>query len=75
MAFHPVPFDIVSLCLLIEALPKVDVFNRCLVRCFPVLALPAVDPLSDALAHVLAVCRQRHLAGGFQGFQTNDSRQ
>lgn len=63
MALDPVPVDLVTGHLRVQCLPEVDVFHRLPGGGFPAVALPAVDPLGDALAQILAVGKQLHLAG------------
>src|SRR5574343_1576709 len=65
VALDPVPFDAVSRRghQTVQLLPEVHVLDRLFVSRAPALGLPAVDPLGDALAHVLAVQVAGHGAG------------
>ena len=69
MALDPAPLNAVPRLAdeVIELLPKLDVLHRLLARRAPALGFPAMDPFSNALAHVLAVQVQRDGAGALQG--------
>src|SRR5262245_55790045 len=54
MAAHPEPLDLVLAAGGVEPLPQVGVLHRLLVGRAPAAPLPVVDPLGDALLHVLA---------------------
>src|SRR4051812_5640719 len=62
VAFYPVPFYLVTRRRPVELAPEVLVFHRLLVRGAPAAALPARDPLRDALHHVERVGVEPHLA-------------
>src|SRR5258706_15478485 len=66
VAGHPAPFAVMQVAQRVEPLPQLGVLHRLLVGRLPAALLPAVDPLGDALAHVLAVGIQRHVAGALQ---------
>src|SRR3990167_257718 len=74
VAFDPVPLDVVHAIVhqRIELLPQVGVLHRLFGGRLPALGLPAVDPLGDAFAHVLAVEVHRHLARPLEGGQALD---
>src|SRR3990167_4508543 len=62
MAAHPLPGDLVTLDLLIEALPQIHVLDRLLGGRLPAALLPVRHPLLDALHDILRVSHQAHLA-------------
>ena len=55
VALDPVPAHLVRLQRGVEPLPQLGILHRLLVGGAPAVALPAVDPAGDALAHILAV--------------------
>src|SRR3954452_18864842 len=63
MALQPAPLDPVPLAGGIEPFPQVLILDRLLVGGAPAALAPAVDPLGDALAQVLAVSEQDHAHG------------
>src|SRR5690348_531929 len=65
VALDPVPFDLVPADRQVQRLPEVGVLDRLLRRGQPAVALPAEDPLGDAVAYVHAVGVQadRHRPG------------
>ena len=69
MASNPVPFDAMSRRRdqFVQTLPQLDILDWLLRRGAPAPGFPPVDPLGDALAHVLAVQIQRHSAGALEG--------
>src|SRR3954447_18750539 len=74
VALHPVPFYLVTRRCPVELAPEVLVFHRLLVRGAPAAALPARDPLRDALHHVERVGVEPHLARTLQGVERPDRR-
>src|SRR3954469_6243229 len=72
MALHPLPMDRVPCGLFIECAPEVGVCDRLLRAGSPAVALPALDPLADALPDVLAVGIERDLARPLQRSQCLD---
>ena len=74
MAFNPFPFDLMRPQRGIETFPQIDVLYRFFICCFPAALLPVVNPLRNALAHILAVRAEYHFTLFFQGFQRNDCR-
>ena len=55
VAFGPLPDSLMAADLFVEILPEVLVLDGLLVFGAPVVALPGVDPLGDALADVFAI--------------------
>ena len=53
VALDPVPFELVRRARRVEPLPQIDILDRLLVGGLPAVLLPAVDPLGDAVPHVL----------------------
>ena len=62
----------VTLVLLIQCLPQVDVFHRLPGGGFPALLLPVWQPLGNAVADVHRIRRQVDLAGLLEGAQRFD---
>jgi hypothetical protein len=58
MALDPAPVHLVALDRGVEPLPQVHVLDRLLVCGLPAVALPAVNPLRDAVVDVFAVGMQ-----------------
>src|SRR6185437_14218065 len=54
VALHPVPAHLVMAERGIEPLPQIDILHRLLVGGAPAVLLPAVDPASNAAAHIFA---------------------
>src|SRR4051794_19909326 len=74
VTLHPPPADLVTSCLGLQRAPQVIVLDRLLPGGLPAALLPIVDPLGDALAHVLAVGVHDHLAGPSECPQPLDDR-
>src|SRR5688572_2855807 len=72
VAFHPVPLDSMLLRELVQLAPQVGVLDVLPVGGAPAVALPAVDPLRDALLHVLRVGVQAHPAGPLERLERAD---
>src|SRR5262245_18089794 len=69
MAAHPMPAHLVRRHGGIELLPEIDVLDRLLVGGAPAVALPAMNPLHDAVAQILAIGMEIDQAGPLQGLQ------
>src|SRR6266850_1664875 len=74
MPLYPVPFYRVARHCLLELAPQVLVFHRFLVRGAPAAALPAADPLRDALHHVERIGVQAHPARTLERVERADHR-
>ena len=62
MAAHPVPFDPVRRGGRLQPLPQIDILHRLFVGGAPAASLPRRQPAGDAVAQVLAVGVELHLA-------------
>jgi hypothetical protein len=51
--FYPVPLYLMPLGFFVEGLPELSIFHGLLGRRFPTALNPIMDPLGNALAHVL----------------------
>src|SRR5215510_14046464 len=69
MATHPVPAYLVRQNGGVKLLPEIGVLDRLLVGGAPAIALPAVNPLHDAVAQILAVGMEIDQARPIQGLQ------
>ncbi len=63
VTLDPVPVHLVSLVLLVQVLPQVDILYRLPARGFPALVLPSLEPAGDAVAHIDGIGRQIYPAG------------
>ncbi len=72
VALHPVPGDVMRREGRIQPLPQLHILHRLLVGGFPAIALPAVNPLGDAVFDVGRVHMHLHLAGPLEGFKRRD---
>src|SRR6266404_1657616 len=72
MPAHPFPVDDVAARGSVEPLPQIDVLYRLLVGGAPTAPLPAVDPLGDAVAQILAVAIKADAARSRKRFQPGD---
>jgi len=69
VAAYPLPGDDVPGRRGVEPLPEIDVLHRLLVGGQPASLLPAVDPLGDAVAQILAIAVEPHAARALQRLQ------
>src|SRR5688500_2106949 len=74
MALHPVPLDCMRFGELVETPPQVDVLHGFTLGGEPAAPLPAMDPLRDALLHVLRVGVQAHPARALERLERADHR-
>lgn len=74
MAFDPIPAQDMGLNGQIQPLPEIDIFDRFFLRRLPAALFPVMNPQGNALANVLAVGADNHLAGAFQCFQGDNGR-
>jgi hypothetical protein len=72
MAFDPMPRNVVFalMCKRIQLLPQVGILHGLLGCRSPAAGFPAMNPFGDALAHVLAVQVQGHIARAFKSTQS-----
>ncbi|CAK0756462.1 hypothetical protein WCLP8_2750007 [uncultured Gammaproteobacteria bacterium] len=74
VAPHPSKIDIVSETLRVQSLPQILVLNRAFGRCPPAVGFPAVNPLGDAVAQILAIGVQANLGLSAECFQRRNCR-
>src|ERR1041385_9290456 len=74
VALHPVPFYLVPRRRPVELAPEILVLHRLLVRGEPAAALPARDPLRDALHHVERIGVEADLARALERVERADYR-
>src|SRR5688572_1655959 len=74
VAFHPMPFYLVARHRPVELAPEVHVLHRLPVRGEPAAALPASDPLRDALHHVQRIGVEAHPARALERIEGPDHR-
>src|SRR5271165_1400046 len=74
MTAYPNPGDVVRSRGGFEPLPQINVLHRLFVGGDPASALPAVDPLGDAIAQILAIAVEPHPARALQSFQSRNCR-
>src|SRR6478735_6839953 len=74
VAFDPVPLNPVRLGGVEQLLPQLGILDRLLVRRAPAVAAPAVDPLGDPVADVIAVRIERDPARLLEGLQRANRR-
>src|SRR5262249_2568158 len=74
VAFRPRPGGVVRVHLLVELLPQVLIHDRLLRRRQPPFLLPPVDPLRDAVLHVLGIGDDLHRAALLKRAQPFDRR-
>src|SRR6185369_6403885 len=60
VAFHPMPFHVMTLRHRVQPAPQVFVLDGLLVRGLPAAALPGMNPFRDALLHILRVRVDKH---------------
>ena len=72
MALDPVPLHLVTQAGGVEALPQLDVLDGLAVGGLPAVLLPAVNPLADAVLHVLGVGVQVDVRGALERLQRRD---
>jgi len=63
MPLDPVPVNRVPLCLLVQQLPEVGIFNRFPGSCFPPIRFPVIYPLINPLQYVPGVSFQVDITG------------
>jgi len=66
----PGPMDLVAVSGLLQVHPQILIHHRFFRRGLPAIALPAMDPGSDAVFEVLGIGNHLHLAGLFKRAQT-----
>src|SRR5439155_4973059 len=62
VTLEPAPADLVARALCLELTPQVVVLHRFAAQRAPTLDLPTRQPLRDAIAQILGVGKERHLA-------------
>src|SRR5687768_2777685 len=72
--FHPEPLDFMLLGKFVQLPPEILVLDRLLVGGAPAAALPAVNPLGDALLHVLRIGEKPYPAGALERLERADHR-
>src|SRR5215831_4748194 len=72
MTAHPMPVHIVALDRSIEALPQIGVLDRLPVAGLPAVAFPALNPVGDSLAQILAVGMEIDIARALERFESHD---
>src|SRR5699024_5779228 len=72
VALDPVPVDVVARAGRIQTLPQVGVLDRLSGGRFPAIALPAGQPLRHALAQVIGIGMQFHVAGTLERIEGLD---
>ena len=53
----------------VQRLPELNIFNRFFVGGFPAIAFPAMDPLGDAVFHILGVHMHLNITSTLQSIQ------
>src|SRR5512135_101153 len=72
VTLDPMPFDLVAAGQPVQFLPQIDVLHRLALRGLPTALLPAVDPLADALLHILGIGVHAGPHRPFEGRQRPD---
>src|SRR3546814_7413014 len=72
MSLHPLPVNAMGAGGLKQGLPQLGILHRLAIGRAPAVALPAENPLGDAVADIDAVGVERHLAGPLQRLQALD---